>query len=243
MKKILSICLLTFFAFASCDEDELEGIPALPPRITVNFGGAAVVNVPTDLTATVTDGANSPVANVKFEILTDGGAAVATKEFASGLEAGPNTLTWKADESKIATFAAGNYKLKITAKDTKGKEAVSTVGMPILDLKPECKEAGKVTIVLIAPDPAEGMKIGFVGSPTNWGSAPGTDVVFSKIVNGVYCAAVKMSAGAEFKFRLNENWGTQEGQANCTDGANRIYSGNGNDLIVQTVPGWRPNCN
>jgi hypothetical protein len=244
MKKILSIFLLSFLAFSSCDEDELEGIPALPPRITIKFGGAVVAYVGTDLTATITDGANSPVSNVKMEIVSENGASVASKEITSGFEAGPNSVTWKADESKIATFAPGNYKLKVTATDTKNKQSVGEVSLPVLDLKPECKQQGKVTIVLIAPDPAEGSKIGFVGSPTNWGSAAGTDIVFNKIVNGVYCAAVEMSAGAQFKFRLNENWGTQEGKndAGCSDGDNRSYSGNGNDLIVQTVPRWKP-CN
>jgi hypothetical protein len=162
MKKILSICFLVFLAFTSCDEDELEGIPALPPRVTINFGGAIVANVGSDLSATITDGANSPVSNVKFEILSESGASIAEKEISSGFEPGPNSITWKADESKIATFAPGNYKLKVTATDTKNKQAVSEVSLPVL----------------------EGSKIGFVGSPTNWGSAAGTDIVFNKIVNG-----------------------------------------------------------
>ena len=245
MQKIFNyLMIMALIAILSCQEEELKGIPALPPRITINAPGAVVANLGADLSAMVTDGANSPVSSVTFDLIEESGTSVGSKTFSEALVAGPNSLTWTAEESGIAALAAGNYKLKITATDTEAKESINEADLKILALNPECLTEGQVTIVLLAPDPAEGMTIGFVGSPTNWGASTGTDIVMNKVTNGVYCGSVAMQAGAEYKFRLNENWSTQEGKldGSCSDGSNRIYSGSGSDLIVQQVPVWKP-CN
>lgn len=245
MKKIriFNICLLVAcIAIMSCQEEELEGIPALPPRITINSPGAVVANLGADLNATITDGANSPVASVNFDLIDEGGVSVASKTFSESFVAGPNNLSWTAEESAIASLPSGNYKLRITAVDTKAKESVNEADLKILALNAECMVEGQVTVVLLSPVPPEGFTIGYVGSATGWGSAPGSDIVLNKVVDGVYCASVNMESGAEFKFRLNENWSTQEGKldGNCSDGDNRVYSGNGSDLIVQQVAVWKP---
>jgi hypothetical protein len=246
MKKIISYMLIiVIVAMLSCKDDHLSGHPSNASTERNTSPGVMVVQVGGDLSAQVFDGAGSPVKSVQFDVVDSTGATKISRTYTENLVAGENNFVWTNEESKLDELPSGSYKFNITAIDTDNNVGMVSSDLKILALQPACKIDGQVTVVLLSPEPPKSTDIvGFVGSPTGWGGSSGTDIVMHKITTGVYCCSLPMTAGAEFKFRLNENWGTQEGQSDgkCSDGSNRVYAGNGSDLIVQTVALWKP-CN
>jgi hypothetical protein len=227
----------------SCSPDEftVSGLPKQGPVVAgFNVPGLLFAGVPTDVSATVNATTANPIGAVKFQVFTKG-----TEDMVREFTVTPTTttgvvvVTWTAADSDLSTLAAGDYMLRAIGTNNSGSTVSQTYfTVPDYVVPQACQVVGQVTVILLTPQVIPDTEvIGAVGDFA--GSGWGTDTNLTKIKNGVYCAALPLATGNQFKFRINASWGAQEKKDNCNDGDNRTNPPGGwPSISIQNVPKW-----
>ncbi|MBL7849495.1 MAG: hypothetical protein JNN04_01245 [Cyclobacteriaceae bacterium] len=242
--KVLSMfAILLVAGVISCSPDEftLDGLPKQGPVVAgFNVPGLLFAGVPTDVSATVNGTTTNPVSEVTFQVFKKG-----TEDMVREFTVTPTTttgvvvVTWTATDSDLSTLEAGDYMLRAIGSNSAGKTVSQTYfTVPDYVVPQACQVVGQVTVIMLTPQPlAVSEVVSAIGSFT--GSGWGTDANMIRIKQGVYCVALPLTGGDQFKFRLNASWGTQEKKDNCNDGDNRSAPGGSwPSISIQNVPKW-----
>ncbi len=227
----------------SCSPDEftLDGLPKQGPVVAgFNVPALLFAGVPTDVSATVNGTTANPIQSVRFQVFVKGSDEM-VREFTvtPTTTSGVVIVTWTAADSDISTLAAGDYMLRAIGMNASGSTVNQTYfSVPDYVVPQVCQVMGEITVIMQTPQPlAISEVVSAIGSFS--GSGWNTDLVMTRIKEGVYCAAVPLQGGDAFKFRLNGSWGTQEKKDNCNDGDNRVAPGGSwPSISIQNVPKW-----
>ena len=237
------IAILLVAGVFSCSSDEftISGLPKQGPVVAgFNVPGLLFAGVPTDVSATVNATETNPVSEVTFEVFKKGTTEVVKSgTITPTTTKGVVVVTWTASASGLSTLAAGDYMMRATGKNANGTTVSQTYfTVPDYVVPQSCQVVGQITVIMLTPQAlAVSEVVSAIGSFT--GSGWGTDVNLTRIKEGVYCAALPLAGGDQFKFRLNASWGTQEKKDNCNDGDNRSAPGGTWPAIsIQNVPKW-----
>lgn len=237
------IAILLVAAAVSCSPEEftISGLPKQGPVVAgFNVPGLLFAGVPTDVSATVNGTETNPVSEVTFEVFKKGTTEVVKSgTITPTTTTGVVVVTWTSSSSGLSTLAAGDYMMRATGKNANGTTVSQTYfSVPDYVVPQSCQVVGQITVIMLTPQPlAVAEVVSAIGSFT--GSGWGTDVNLTRIKEGVYCAALPLAGGDQFKFRLNASWGTQEKKDNCNDGDNRSAPGGTWPAIsIQNVPKW-----
>ncbi len=227
----------------SCSPDDftVNGLPKQGPVVAgFNVPGLLFAGVPTDVSATVNGTETNPVSKVDFEVYKKGTSEIVKSgTITPTTTSGVVVVTWTASASGLSTLAAGDYMMRAIGSNANGKTVSQTYfSVPDYVVPQACQVVGQITVIMLTPQPlAVSEVVGAVGSFA--GSGWGTDTNMIRIKEGVYCAALPLAGGDQFKFRLNASWGTQEKKDNCNDGDNRSAPGGvWPSISIQNVPKW-----
>lgn len=238
---MFAILLVAGVISCSPDEFTLSGLPKQGPVVAgFDVPGLLFAGVPTDVSATVNGTTANPISEVKFQVFVKGTDTM-VREFTvtPTTTTGVVVVTWTAADSDLSTLESGDYMLRAIGSNTNGSTVSQTYfSVPDYVVPQSCQVVGQITVIMLTPQPlAVSEVVSAIGSFT--GSGWGTDLVMTRIKEGVYCAAIPLVGSDAFKFRLNSSWGTQEKKDNCNDGDNRTAPGGSWPTIsIQNVPKW-----